>query len=115
MAVINTDLVILDANPLADIANVARIHVVVANGRAYDAAQRQAMIDGARRAARGVRATAGDAPQWLAPPASCSLACGACKGVVDDGATGPGLALPAAPALAGLAALSSPSSLVMPA
>lgn len=47
------DLVILDADPLADIGNVARIHVVVANGRAFDAAARQAMVDGARRAARG--------------------------------------------------------------
>lgn len=47
------DLVILDANPLADIGNVARIHTVVANGRPFDVAARQALVDEARRAARG--------------------------------------------------------------
>lgn len=31
------DLVVLDANPLADIANVRRVHWVVADGRLYDA------------------------------------------------------------------------------
>ncbi|MCC6928225.1 MAG: amidohydrolase family protein [Gemmatimonadaceae bacterium] len=46
------DLVILDANPLTDIGNLTRIHTVVANGRAYDAAARGALVDGARRAAR---------------------------------------------------------------
>ena len=47
------DLVILDADPLADIGNVARIHTVIANGRPFDAAARKALIDGARNSARG--------------------------------------------------------------
>lgn len=47
------DLVILDANPLTDIGNVTRIHTVVANGRPFDVAARRALVDGARRAARG--------------------------------------------------------------
>jgi hypothetical protein len=46
------DLVVLDADPLADIANVGRIHAVVANGRVIDGAARQALFETARRAAR---------------------------------------------------------------
>jgi len=45
------DLVVLDADPLADIGNVARVHLVVANGRMYDRAARAAMEAAARKAA----------------------------------------------------------------
>jgi imidazolonepropionase-like amidohydrolase len=38
------DLVVLDANPLADIANVARIHAVIANGVLIDASRRQTIL-----------------------------------------------------------------------
>jgi len=47
------DLVVLDADPTVNIRNVRRIHVVLADGRVYDAAARAALIDGVRRAARG--------------------------------------------------------------
>jgi imidazolonepropionase-like amidohydrolase len=43
------DLVLLDANPLADIGNVRRISAVFANGRYFDAAARRALIAGAKR------------------------------------------------------------------
>lgn len=46
------DLVVLDADPLADIGNVGRVHLVVANGRVYDRAAREAMVAAARAAAR---------------------------------------------------------------
>lgn len=52
------DLVILDANPLADIRNTTRIHAVVANGRLMDAAERARLL--ARAAAEAARA--GTAP-----------------------------------------------------
>lgn len=42
------DVVVLDANPLADIANVRKIHAVVANGRVYDRAALEGLIAGAR-------------------------------------------------------------------
>jgi len=45
------DLVLLDANPLADIANTRRISAVVANGRLYDAPGRRALFEMAQRAA----------------------------------------------------------------
>jgi hypothetical protein len=47
------DLVLLDADPLADIANTRRIAAVVAGGRVYDARAREALLAGVRRAARG--------------------------------------------------------------
>jgi imidazolonepropionase-like amidohydrolase len=46
------DLVLLDANPLADIANSRRISWVMANGRLYDEPARRALFAEARRAAR---------------------------------------------------------------
>jgi hypothetical protein len=45
--------VVLDADPTVNIRNVRRIHVVVADGRVYDAAARAMLIDGVKRAARG--------------------------------------------------------------
>ena len=45
------DLVLLDANPLADIANTRRISAVLANGRVYDEAGRLALFAEAQRAA----------------------------------------------------------------
>ena len=45
------DLVLLDANPLTDIANTRRISAVVANGRLYDSPARRALFDLAQRAA----------------------------------------------------------------
>ncbi|HVE36036.1 MAG TPA: amidohydrolase family protein [Gemmatimonadaceae bacterium] len=41
------DLVVLDANPLTDIANVARVHAVVANGVLIDASRRQQILKSA--------------------------------------------------------------------
>jgi hypothetical protein len=52
------DLVILDANPLADIRNTTRIHAVVANGRLLDAAERARLL--AHAAAEAARS--GTAP-----------------------------------------------------
>ncbi|HEX8209919.1 MAG TPA: amidohydrolase family protein [Longimicrobium sp.] len=52
------DLVILDANPLADIRNTTRIHAVVSNGRLVDAAERARLL--ALAAAEAARA--GTAP-----------------------------------------------------
>lgn len=42
------DLVVLDGNPLADIANTERVHAVVLDGRLLDAAGRQRLLDDAR-------------------------------------------------------------------
>jgi imidazolonepropionase-like amidohydrolase len=47
------DLVVLDANPLADIANVRRIHAVVLNGRLIDGAAREKLFADAVRLAGG--------------------------------------------------------------
>jgi imidazolonepropionase-like amidohydrolase len=47
------DLVVLDANPLADIRNVGRIHAVVVRGRLIDAAERQRILRRARAIAAG--------------------------------------------------------------
>ena len=52
------DLVILDANPLADIRNTTRIHTVIANGRLIDTSERARLL--ARAAAEAARA--GTAP-----------------------------------------------------
>ena len=41
------DLVVLDANPLADIGNVARVHAVIANGVLIDATRRQTILKNA--------------------------------------------------------------------
>ena len=46
------DLVVLDANPMTDIANTRRIWAVMANGRVYDEAGRLALFAEAQRAAR---------------------------------------------------------------
>ena len=46
------DLVVLDANPLVDIGHVARVHLVVANGRVYDRAALAALVTAARSAPR---------------------------------------------------------------
>jgi imidazolonepropionase-like amidohydrolase len=50
------DLVLLDADPRADIANAHRIAAVFTNGRVYDRVALDAMLDGVARAARGRRA-----------------------------------------------------------
>lgn len=54
------DLVLLDANPLEDIRNTRRIHVVVAKGRLIDAAERERLLREAEAEAAQVR---------IAPPA----------------------------------------------
>jgi imidazolonepropionase-like amidohydrolase len=41
----SADLVMLDANPLNDIANVRRIHGVMARGRWYGPVQRRALLE----------------------------------------------------------------------
>jgi imidazolonepropionase-like amidohydrolase len=43
------DLVLLDADPLAEIGNTRRIHAVVANGRLYEAAELARLLEGARQ------------------------------------------------------------------
>ena len=45
------DLVLLDANPLADIRNTRRIHAVVLDGRLLDRGALDAQLERARRAA----------------------------------------------------------------
>lgn len=45
------DLVVLDADPLADIRNVGRIHAVVLNGRLIDAAERERILRAAEETA----------------------------------------------------------------
>lgn len=47
------DLVILDANPLRDIANSEKVHAVLLNGRLVDSAQRQAVLDEGKKRASG--------------------------------------------------------------
>ena len=47
------DLVVLDANPLADIANTERVYAVVLNGRLVEAAERTRLLDEAKRLASG--------------------------------------------------------------
>ena len=44
------DLVVLDANPLDDIANTRRINAVIANGRLYDRAGINSLLSGVERA-----------------------------------------------------------------
>lgn len=48
------DLVLLDANPLADIRNTREVSAVVANGRLFDSAAREALLRAALAAGRGV-------------------------------------------------------------
>lgn len=43
------DLVLLDANPLEDVANVQRIHAVIINGRLFDRAQLDATLAAVRK------------------------------------------------------------------
>ena len=51
------DLVVLDANPLVDIGNVARVHAVIANGMLIDASRRQQILKNAvSMANKGTRA-----------------------------------------------------------
>ena len=38
------DLVLLDGDPLVDVANTRRIDVVIANGRAFDRATRERLL-----------------------------------------------------------------------
>jgi imidazolonepropionase-like amidohydrolase len=45
------DLVVLDADPLADVRNIARIRMVVVNGRVIDAAERTRLLAAVERAA----------------------------------------------------------------
>jgi len=47
------DLVVLDADPLADIRNVGRIHAVVLDGRLIDAAERERILRAAEAMAAG--------------------------------------------------------------
>lgn len=50
------DLVVLAANPLDDVANVRRVEFVVARGRLYDRATREALVQDARAARVTIRA-----------------------------------------------------------
>jgi hypothetical protein len=52
------DLVILDADPLADIRNIRRVYAVVSQGRLIDPAARQALLESARAAAARARPAA---------------------------------------------------------
>ncbi|MFN5599593.1 MAG: amidohydrolase family protein [Gemmatimonas sp.] len=53
------DLVVLDADPVVDIGNVARVHLVVANGRVYDRSARAALKAAAQKAASPAPPNAG--------------------------------------------------------
>jgi hypothetical protein len=46
------DVVILDADPLRDIANIGRVHAVVADGRLFTRSDLDRLLDGARAAAK---------------------------------------------------------------
>jgi len=46
------DMVLLDADPLADIHNTQRIHAIVVRGQLVDSAARQRLLDGAKAAAQ---------------------------------------------------------------
>lgn len=48
------DMVLLDADPLADIHNTQRIHAIVVRGQLFDSAARQALLDSARAAAKRI-------------------------------------------------------------
>ena len=48
------DLVLLDANPLADIRNTRKIAAVVANGRLFDSAAREALLRSALESGRRI-------------------------------------------------------------
>jgi adenine deaminase len=52
------DLVVLDADPLADIRNTQRIHAVLVDGRLVSSAERAQLLAGAAKAASGSAATA---------------------------------------------------------
>jgi cytosine/adenosine deaminase-related metal-dependent hydrolase len=43
------DLLVLDANPLQDIANTRKVRLVVSHGKVYDRSQLDAMLESARR------------------------------------------------------------------
>lgn len=49
------DLLLLDADPTADIRNTRRIRVVLADGRVYDGAARAAIVDAVKRSAAASR------------------------------------------------------------
>jgi hypothetical protein len=49
------DLVILDANPLADVANYRSVSSVVANGRLYDLAARRIILARLKAAGKSTR------------------------------------------------------------
>ena len=53
----HADVVLLDANPLSDIANVRQIRAVVANGRAFDRRQLDSMLTGVEAAIRSTAQT----------------------------------------------------------
>jgi imidazolonepropionase-like amidohydrolase len=53
------DLVVLDADPVVDIGNVARVHLVVANGRVYGRSARAALKAAAQKAASPAPPNAG--------------------------------------------------------
>lgn len=55
------DLVVLAANPLDDVANVQRVELVVARGRLYDRAAREALVRDARAARVTIRARPAEA------------------------------------------------------
>jgi len=64
------DLVVLDADPIADIRNTQRIDAVVVGGRLITAAQRQQLLDGAAKTANPPGAPAAA----VAPRAGCGCA-----------------------------------------
>jgi imidazolonepropionase-like amidohydrolase len=49
------DLVLLDANPLADTRNTRKISAVIANGRLFDSSAREALLRAAIESARSVK------------------------------------------------------------
>jgi len=64
------DLVVLDANPLADIRNTQRIHAVLVGGRLIAAQERQQLLDGAALAANPPGAAAPAAAR-VSPGCGC--------------------------------------------
>jgi cytosine/adenosine deaminase-related metal-dependent hydrolase len=62
------DLVLLDGDPLADIANTRRVHAVLADGALVDSTARAQLLDAALRAADAMTTYGGPAPAPAAAP-----------------------------------------------
>ncbi|WP_219825306.1 amidohydrolase family protein [Nonomuraea typhae] len=72
------DLVVLDADPLADIRNVRRIHAVMTRGRYLGPRDRERILAEVEKAARNPAAPDSAAPDSAAPDSAAQAAAAAC-------------------------------------